>query len=114
MDSLVLRPARFRKDRFVVDSDLPTEVVSWAELCSRFTPSQSPQGLRVLQLLRRGWFVGTVTQGGQPKVFVFDAAGKSSQIKTIVQRDPGFASRLESVFFVESVSWSTRTLEAVG
>jgi hypothetical protein len=109
----VLQPARLRDDRLVVDPISDEITMQWPEARARLTPSNTRQALNMIRLVRPGWFIGTRKQGDGVVTFVMDAAGKSSSISGVIQKNPRFGEQLIEVFYVNSVTWDASMAEAV-
>jgi len=111
MIELVLRPARLRETRFVVDRRAAPLTFGWEAFRGRFVPTGNPRGLLLLRQLRGGMYVGFRRFGVEQRLFLLDAVGRSTSIASVLKRDPSFTRDLMEVYWVEKANWDTGLVE---
>lgn len=111
MARIVLRPARLREGKFVVDREAEPAELDWPEVVARLAPQRTRSSVVMLRALRPGMYVGTRQRGAHTRTFLFDAAGRSRNAAYVVRRDPEFARSMNEVYLVESVDWGMRLRE---
>lgn len=111
MSEVVLRPARLRETRFVAVHSAAPITLGWDDLRQRFVPTGNPRGLMLLRQLRVGMYMGLRRQGSETRIFLLDAAGRSTSVAGVLRRDPSFTRDLVEVYFVEKANWDTGVVE---
>ena len=113
MEKFVLRPARIRGTKVVVDKVLPVKEVSWPELVELVGGSRSAGALLTLRRLRRGSYVGVRARNGAHTNFLFEPVGTSkSSIAWILNQEPAFEAQVVQLWYVEQAVYESKVLEA--
>lgn len=108
MARFVLQPCHLREGRLAPIKGTAPVVFNWVELVDALAPSKEPRAKMTLRSMRPGAYVGTVKDQRDPKVvrnFLLLNQDRSAQLDWVLNKDPGFESRLVDVYRVDEVKW---------
>jgi len=113
MAKFVLEKSRIIEDR-IVPLRIPEKLeLGWEELKGVLVPSSKSEEIKMLGFMGPSAFIGRMLDNyGADKLFYIRNSDLSNNIDWIIRADPEFASRVKSIYLVESVSWDAKLEES--